>query len=154
VCSTAPLIVAGALKLRRKHFAIDSGVVVLRPDGISDFDALASRRHDKRAQFYASGPQSLTENGWVMPGFLPKVAALLAGDGEDYRPQALSLRKANLTRLLKHRVDGTFTAEYGEGDIGRNLFRAACRLHLEGILGRCKHWPKTKNPAHPAYSRV
>jgi bifunctional non-homologous end joining protein LigD len=68
-----PLIVAAALKLRQKHFVIDGEAVVVRPDGISDFDALASRRHDKRAQFYAFD--------------------MLAGDGEDYRPQALSLRK-------------------------------------------------------------
>jgi hypothetical protein len=35
------------------HFAIDGEVIALRPDGTSDFDALASRKHDKRAQFYA-----------------------------------------------------------------------------------------------------
>jgi bifunctional non-homologous end joining protein LigD len=32
---------------------IDGEVVVLRQDGISDFDALHSRKHDKRALFYA-----------------------------------------------------------------------------------------------------
>jgi hypothetical protein len=48
-----PLIVASALKLRQKRFVIDGEVVVLRLDGNSDFDALASRQHDKRAQFYA-----------------------------------------------------------------------------------------------------
>jgi bifunctional non-homologous end joining protein LigD len=117
---------------------------VLRPEGKSDFDALASRRHDKRAQFYAFD--------------------MLAGDGEDYRPQALLLRKANLTRLLKRRVDGIFIVEYEQGDIGQELFRAACRMRLEGIVskrldrayapGQSGHWLKVKNPAHPAYSRV
>jgi bifunctional non-homologous end joining protein LigD len=60
-----PLIVAAALKLRQQHFVIDGEVVVLDEDGVSDFDALA--KHDKRAQFYAFD--------------------MLAGDGEDFRPQ-------------------------------------------------------------------
>jgi ATP-dependent DNA ligase len=46
-----------------------------------DFDALHERKHDKRAQFYAFD--------------------MLAGGGEDVRPQALALRKANFARLLK-----------------------------------------------------
>jgi bifunctional non-homologous end joining protein LigD len=139
-----PLAVAAAPKLPLERFVLDREAVVLQPDGISDFDALSSRRHDKQAQFYAFD--------------------MLAGAGEDYRPQALELRKANLAQLPKRRVDGIFIADYEQGDIGQDLFRAACRLHLEGIVskrldrsygaGRCKHWLKTKNPAHPAYSRV
>jgi len=42
---------------------------------------------------------------------------MLAGDGEDFRPQALLLRKANLARMLKRPVDGIFIAEYEQGDI-------------------------------------
>jgi bifunctional non-homologous end joining protein LigD len=139
-----PLIVAAALKLRQKHFVIDGKVVVLDKDGVSDFDALHSRKHDKRAQFYAFD--------------------MLAGDGEDFRPQALVLRKSNLARLLKRTVNGIFIAEYEQGDIGDVLFRIVCNMGLEGIVskhldrpydaGRCKHWVKVKNPAHPAYNRV
>jgi hypothetical protein len=43
-------------------------------------------------------------------------------------------------------------------------FRVACNMNLEGIVskrldraydaGKCKHWVKVKNPAHPAYNRV
>jgi bifunctional non-homologous end joining protein LigD len=138
------LIVAAALKLRQKDFVLDGEVVVLNKEGVSDFDALASRRHDKRAQFYAFD--------------------MLAGDGEDFRPQALAMRKANLARLLKRRVDGIFIAEYERGDIGDVLFRVACNMGLEGIVskrldraygaGRCSHWIKIKNRAHPAYNRV
>jgi bifunctional non-homologous end joining protein LigD len=47
-----PLIVTAALTLRKKHFVLDGEAVVLDPDGVSDFDALRSRKHDKRAQFY------------------------------------------------------------------------------------------------------
>jgi bifunctional non-homologous end joining protein LigD len=48
-----PLIVAAALKLPEKQFLIDGEVVVLDKEGKSDFDALASRKHDKRAMLYA-----------------------------------------------------------------------------------------------------
>jgi bifunctional non-homologous end joining protein LigD len=139
-----PLIVSAALKLPETHFVIDGEVVVLRPDGVSDFDALASRKHDKRAQLY---------------GF-----DLLACDGKDIRALPLSMRKVALVQLLSDPVDGIFIAEYEQGDIGDVLFRVACNRGLEGIVskhldrsygaGRCRHWIKIKNPAHPAYSRV
>jgi bifunctional non-homologous end joining protein LigD len=136
-----PLIVAGALKLRQKRFVLDGEVVVLRLDGNSDFDALASRQHDNQAQFYAFD--------------------MLAGDGEDYRQQALVMRKASLAKLLKRPVDGIFIAEYEQGDeqsdIGDVLFRVACNMGLEGIVskrldraygaGKCSHWLKIKKPS-------
>jgi ATP-dependent DNA ligase len=75
-----------------------------------------------------------------------------------------SLRETSLARLLSRPVDSIFLAEYEEGDIGHVLFRVACNMGLEGIVskrldkaygaGRCKHWLKIKNRAHPAYSRV
>jgi bifunctional non-homologous end joining protein LigD len=62
------------------------------------------------------------------------------------------------------RVDGIFIAKYEQGVIGEDLFQAACNMGFEGIVskrrdrsydaGKCKHWIKVKNPAHPAYSRV
>jgi ATP-dependent DNA ligase len=86
------------------------------------------------------------------------------GDGEDHRQLALSLRKANLARLLSRHVDGIFLADYEQSEIGHDLFHAACRMGLEGIVpkhrgrayrgGRCRHLLKVKNRAHPAYSRV
>jgi bifunctional non-homologous end joining protein LigD len=113
-----------------------------RPDRASDFGALHSGRHNERAQLYAFD--------------------MLAGDGEDHRQLPLSLRKINLARLLRRRIPGIFIAEYEQGDIGRDLFRVACNMELEGIVskrrdgayvaGKCRHW--AKNPAHPAYSRV
>jgi ATP-dependent DNA ligase len=47
------LIVEAALKLRQKHFVIDGETVVLDREGVSDFDALRSGKHNKRAQLYA-----------------------------------------------------------------------------------------------------
>jgi bifunctional non-homologous end joining protein LigD len=139
-----PLIVAAALKLRQEHFVLDGETVVLGPDGVSDFAALHSGRHNERAQLYAFD--------------------MLAGDGEDQRQLSLSLRKTNLARLPKRRIPGLFIAVYEHGEIGRDLFRVACNMGLEGIVskrrdraytpGKCRHWVKTKNPAHPTYSRV
>ena len=60
-----PLIVTAALKLRQEHFVIDGETVVLGPDGVPDFAALHSGRHNERAQLYAFD--------------------MLAGDGEDHR---------------------------------------------------------------------
>jgi bifunctional non-homologous end joining protein LigD len=139
-----PLIIAAALKLAEKHFVLDGEVVVLRSDGVSDFDALASRGRDKRAQLYAFD--------------------MLAGDGKDLRALPLSMRKVALAQLLSDHVDGIFIAEYERGEIGDVLFRVACNMGLEDIVskhldraygaGRCRHWVKIKNTAHPAYSRV
>jgi hypothetical protein len=61
-------------------------------------------------------------------------------------------------------VGSTPSTEYERGDVGDVLFKVACNMGLEGIVskhldrpygaGRCKHWIKIKNSAHPAYSRV
>ena len=74
------------------------------------------------------------------------------------------MRKTNLARLLARRPDGIFVAPFEQGEIGPDLFRAACRLGLEGLVskrrdrpyqaGRSKHWVKVKNRRHPAMSRV
>jgi bifunctional non-homologous end joining protein LigD len=106
--------------------------------------ALHSRKHDHEVQLYAFD--------------------ILALDGEDLRRLPLSMRKTNLARLLARRPDGIFVAPFEQGEIGLDLFRAACRLGLEGLVskrrgrpyqaGRSKHWVKVKNRSHPAMSRV
>lgn len=67
-------------------------------------------------------------------------------------------------RLLARRPDGIFVAPFEQGEIGPDLFRAACNMGLEGLVskrrdrpyqaGRSKHWLKVKNGKHPAMSRV
>jgi len=74
------------------------------------------------------------------------------------------LRKANLARLLTRRPDGIFLSGFEQGEIGPDLFVAACQLGLEGLVskrrdqpyrgGRSKHWIKVKNRKHPAMQRV
>jgi bifunctional non-homologous end joining protein LigD len=85
-------------------------------------------------------------------------------DGDDLRDPPLSMRKAHLSRLLARRPDGIFVAPFEAGEIGPDLFRAACNMALEGLVskrrdrpyqsGRSKHWVKVKNRTHPAMDRV
>ncbi len=63
-----------------KQFVIDGEAVILGVDGRSDFDALHSGKHNEEVQLYAFD--------------------MLAGDGDDMRQLPLSMRKANLARLL------------------------------------------------------
>jgi bifunctional non-homologous end joining protein LigD len=107
-------IVESALKNRQKHFVIDGEAVILGVDGISDFNALHSGKHDEEVQLYAFD--------------------MLAGDGDDMRSLPLSIRKANLARLLARRPDGIFVAPFEQGEIGPDLFRQACKFGLEGLV--------------------
>ena len=139
-----PWIAEAALKNRQKQFIIDGEAVILGVDGISDFNALHSRRQDDEVQLYAFD--------------------IMALDGEDLRQLPLSLRKTNLARLLARRPDGIFVAPYEQGEIGPDLFRAACTMGLEGLVskrrdrpyrgGRSPDWLKVKNRKHPAMERV
>ena len=44
----------------------------------------------------------------------------------------LTMRKANLSRLLARRVNGIFLSDFEQGEIGPDLFRHACLMGLEG----------------------
>jgi bifunctional non-homologous end joining protein LigD len=85
-------------------------------------------------------------------------------DGDDLRKLPLTMRKTNLARLLTRRPDGIFIAPFEQGEIGPDLFRAACGMGLEGLVskhrergyrsGTSPNWVKVKNPQHPALTRV
>ena len=118
--------------------------MVLGVEGVADFDALHSGRHNDEVQLYAFD--------------------VLALDGDDLRHMPLSMRKTNLARLLARRRDGIFVAPFEQGEIGPELFRAACNMGLEGLVskrsdrpyqaGRSRHWIKVKNREHPAMDQV
>jgi bifunctional non-homologous end joining protein LigD len=139
-----PWIVESALKNRQKHFVIDGEAVILGVDGRSDFNALHPGKHNEEVQLYAFD--------------------MLAGDGDDMRQLPLSMRKANLARLLARRSEGIFVAPFEQGEIGPDLFRKACEFGLEGLVskrrdrpyraGPSPYWVKVKNSTHPAMSRV
>ena len=138
-----PWIVQAALKNRHKHFVIDGEAVILGVDGYSDFNALLSGKHNEEVQLCAFD--------------------VVAMDGEDLREQPLSLRKSNLARLLARRPDGIFLSDFEQGEIGPDLFRAACRMGFEGLISKRRDRPyqagrtkrvKVKNRDHPAMVRV
>jgi bifunctional non-homologous end joining protein LigD len=107
---------------------------------ISDFNGLHSRKHDDEVQFYAFD--------------------ILLSDGDGLRKLPLTMRKADLSRLLARRVDGIFLSDFEQGAIGPDLFRHACLMGLEGLVskhkdrpyraGRSPHWVKVKKRRHPA----
>jgi ATP-dependent DNA ligase len=142
--SRFPWIGEAALRNRVRQFVIDGEAVILGVDGISDFDALHSGKHNDEVQLCAFD--------------------VLAMDGDDLRNLPLSMRKANLERLLARRPEGIFINPFESGEIGPDLFRAACRMGLEGLVskrrdrpyqaGRSKYWVKVKNREHPAMDRV
>ncbi len=75
----------------------------------------------------------------------------------------LHLRKNNLARLLARRPEGIFVSDFEQGEIGPDLFRAACQIGLEGMVskrrdstycaGRSPSWIKVKNRKPPAMNR-
>jgi ATP-dependent DNA ligase len=121
-----PWIVEAARKNRIKQFVIDGEAVVLGVDGRSDFNALHSRKHDTEVQLYAFD--------------------ILALDGDDLRGLPLSMRKTNLARLLARRPDGIFVAPFEQGEIGPDLYRAACRMGLEGLVSKRRDRPYQAGP--------
>jgi hypothetical protein len=51
-----------------------------------------------------------------------------AGDGEDLRKLPLSMRKANVERLLARRPDGIFVDPFEQGEIGPACFARSAIL--------------------------
>jgi ATP-dependent DNA ligase len=69
--SRYPWIVEAALKNRVKQFVIDGEAVVLGVNGVADFNALHSRRHDDEEQLYAFDilalRQATRKHAWACP---------------------------------------------------------------------------------------
>ena len=116
-----PLITEAALRIRMDRFVVDGEAVLLGVDGISDFAGLHSRQFDHEAQFYAFD--------------------MLVSEGDDLRQQPLYLRKSALGRLLRRRVDGIILNDFERGEIGPDLFKAACQLGLEGLVSKRRDRP-------------
>jgi bifunctional non-homologous end joining protein LigD len=139
-----PLITQAAVRLHKTSFVIDGEAVVLRPDGISDFEALYSGKRNAEVRLYAFD--------------------LLADDGVDMRDETLQIRKLWLGKLLKRSADDIILNEHEAGAIGPRLFEQTCKMGLEGIVskhrergykaGPCNHWIKVKNPKSPAMNRA
>jgi bifunctional non-homologous end joining protein LigD len=89
--------------------------------GYSDFNALHSGKHNDEVQLVAFD--------------------LLAMEGDDLRNLPLSMRKANLARLLARRPEGIFLSEFEQGEIGPDLFRKVCEFGLEGLVSKHRDRP-------------
>jgi bifunctional non-homologous end joining protein LigD len=133
-----PWITEAARKNRHKQFVIDGEAVVLGVDGVADFNALHAGKHNEEVQLCAFD--------------------VLAMDGDDLRDLPLSLRKANLQRLLARRPDGIFLSDFEQGEIGPDLF--FCRLPngcpsiaIGPIAAVAASTGLAKNRKHPAMDR-
>jgi bifunctional non-homologous end joining protein LigD len=136
-----PRIVAEAARLR-EPLIIDAEVVHLSPNGDADFDALHSRIVDDKAVALAFD---------------------LLVSGDDIRGRPLLERKNALKWILRNSRGGIQYVEHTEGD-GEKMFKAICKLGLEGIVskkltsvyrsGPSKAWLKVKNPKSPAATRA
>jgi bifunctional non-homologous end joining protein LigD len=137
-----PMITEAARKIDGSAI-LDAEVVWLDSDGAANFDALHSRVNDENAVALAFDLMSL--------------------DGEDFRQEPYSERKAVLRKILRRTRRGIQYVEHAEGH-GDRLFEAVCQLGLEGIVskkldapyksGPSKAWLKIKNPKAPAATRA
>ena len=88
---------------------------------------------------------------------------LLMLNGEDLRRKPFADRKAALRKVLRRSRKGIQYVEHTEGD-GEEMFEAACKLGLEGIVskrvdapyrsGPARSWLKIRNPKAPAATRA
>jgi bifunctional non-homologous end joining protein LigD len=148
-----PRAVAAARKIKTQSFTMDGEIVCVGEDGIADFARLHSRCFDGEAIFYAFD--------------------LMEIDGEDMKAVPLIERKARLAEHVNFsglkrggkNYHGIHLVDHDPGD-GAVLFRAACKVGLEGIVSkraasrympgpkRCQSWRKIKNKSAPGYMRV
>jgi bifunctional non-homologous end joining protein LigD len=133
------LIVESAAQIQGSAI-LDAEVVWLDSDGVAQFDALHSR---------------------VNVAATALAFDLLMHNGEDVRRKPFAERKAILRKALQRTRRGI---QYvSEGD-GVEMFKAICKLGLEGIVskkldapyksGPSKVWLKIKNPNAPAATRA
>jgi bifunctional non-homologous end joining protein LigD len=137
-----PAIVEAASTIRARSFLIDGEAVICRHDGISDFDALRSRRRDHDVVLIAFD--------------------LIELQGDDLRNHKLIDRKQRLAKMLS-RGDAAISYNEHLAHDGPAVFEHACRLGLEGIVskrldssyrsGPSKVWLKSKNPECEAVRR-
>jgi bifunctional non-homologous end joining protein LigD len=88
---------------------------------------------------------------------------LMSLDGEDFRQEPYTKRKAVLRKVLRRTRRGIQYVEHTEGD-GGEIFKAICKLGLEGMVSKKldapyrseppKVWVKIKNPKAPAATRA
>jgi bifunctional non-homologous end joining protein LigD len=140
-----PLIVEAIEALPVRSCLIDGEAIVVDSRGLSVFELLRYRQHDRAAVLCAFD--------------------LIELDGRDLRKAPIEQRKdllAKVMRPVRRSHPGITLNEHYEGD-GALIYEHACRFGCEGIVskrlgspyrsGRTDHWIKVKNPAAPAIKR-
>jgi bifunctional non-homologous end joining protein LigD len=140
-----PLIVEAIEALPVRSCSIDGEAIVVDSRGLSVFDLLRYRQHDRAAVLCAFD--------------------LIDLDGRDLRKAPIEQRKDLLTKVMRpvrRSHPGIALNEHYEGD-GIMIYEHACRFGCEGIVskrlgspyrsGLVDHWLKIKNPAAPAVKR-
>ena len=137
-----PLIVETLARLRSRSCIIDGEAVACDDNGVTSFDRVRYRQHDKSIFLYAFD--------------------LIELNGDDLRPDLLAGRRASLELILAQAGPGIRFNEHIEGE-GETVFRHACKLGLEGIVskrkdstyrsGRSLDWLKMKNADVPVVKR-
>jgi bifunctional non-homologous end joining protein LigD len=141
-----PSIAQAVSTLNCRSCLIDGEAIVTGPNGIAVFEEMRrGARIKPQVQLY--------------------VFDLLEVNGKDLRKEPIEARKSALNTLVGHDRDGggLILSQTIEGD-AEFIFEHACRLGYEGIVskrkgsryrsGRSRDWIKSKNPEHPAYTRV
>ena len=137
-----PLIVAAIAALPARSCAVDGEAIACDENGLSVFDMIRWRRHDRSVTLCAFD--------------------LIELDGEDLGRKGIEERKRLLAKLLAAAHPGIALNQHYEGD-GAIIYKHACALGCEGIVskrlgspyraGRVDHWLKIKNPNAPAVKR-
>jgi bifunctional non-homologous end joining protein LigD len=137
-----PLIVEALSSLPEASCVIDGEAIAVDMEGLSVFELLRYRRHDRDVTLCAFD--------------------LIEVEGWNLRKEPLEERKALLGKLLQRRHRGITINETYAGD-GAVIYQHACTLGCEGIVskrvgspyraGRNDDWVKVKNPLAPAVKR-
>jgi bifunctional non-homologous end joining protein LigD len=113
-----PRLAAAVKKLPAREAVLDGEMVILRPDGTSDFQALQR-----------------TIGGAHPAGLTYYLFDVLYGDGYDLRRVPLAERKEVLRALLEGASEPLRYSDHVRGN-GPAVFAQACALKAEGILSK------------------
>lgn len=137
-----PLIVAAVGALPARSCVIDGEAIACDENGLSVFDMIRWRQHDRSVTLCAFD--------------------LIELDGEDVRRKTSEERKRLLANQLRRSHPGIALNQHYDGD-GAIIYEHACALGCKGIVskklgstyraGRVDQWLKIKNPDAPAARR-
>jgi bifunctional non-homologous end joining protein LigD len=118
-----PGIVSSLADIRTQSVILDGEVVVVTPEGDTDFSALES--------YVSSKQKDRAKHNVVFYAF-----DVLYLDGFDLRDVPLCDRKRVLRALLSGSNENLIKYSQELDDHGPDVYRSACKLELEGIVSK------------------